>query len=124
MSIRKSFDIEEMVRVASEVNTDFKETIDDLIYGLSKCKNEMNKTELTSLSDMIKDSDSSLDLNSKASISNMIKQPAVLKSAKVKNAFVVVGVLGSGVGCFNEIVTLVQYLVTLVQYLVQYFTAK
>jgi len=109
MSIRKSFDIHAMVKNASEDNTDLKETIDDLMYGLSKCKIEMKKSELPSLSEMIKDTESSLELNNKASISDMVKQPVALKTDKVKSAFVAVGVLGSGAGYFNEMVTLVQY---------------
>jgi len=109
MSIRKSFNIQELVKVATEDNTNHKDTIDDLIFELSRCKQEMNGKKLPSLSDMIKQDENVVDFNSSDSISKIMDKPVKAKKHTVKNVMTGAGVVGAGIGYFNDILSFTEY---------------
>lgn len=86
MSIHKSFNIEQLIKIATENNTDTESTVDDLIFGLSQCKQNMTKGELPSLK----------IIKSDEFLSNILKTPN--KKERLKLTAINVTCVGTGLG--------------------------
>lgn len=111
MSINRDFNINELIKIATENNTDQKDTIDDLIFELSKCKVEMNRSDLPSVSQLINDENTNeITFNSNKTLSKILAKPIRSNEAVIKKAIVYVGVTGAGISCFSDLIAVAQFL--------------